>query len=112
MKAIRLLVGLVFLVFTAESVYVLYSHGVMGFLALATANDVTRLLVADVLLALSIVAVWMVTDARERNTSAAPYLAITALLGSSGPLLYLWRRLGPNRAEAATADGRLARRAA
>jgi hypothetical protein len=38
--------------------------------------------------------VWMGEDAEERKVSALPFLLLTLLLGSVGPLLYLIRRFG------------------
>ena len=46
----------------------------------------------DLLIALSLVSVWIWQDARAHDTSPWPYLIITALTGSIGPLLYLLRR--------------------
>jgi hypothetical protein len=48
----------------------------------------------DLVIALTLVMVWMGDDAEQRKVSALPYLVITLALGSVGPLLYLIRRLG------------------
>jgi hypothetical protein len=48
----------------------------------------------DLTIALSLVTVWMVRDARQRGQSVAPFVVLTLLLGSVGPLLYLIRRAG------------------
>lgn len=50
------------------------------------------LLGVDLLLAIGMVAAWMWVDARKHGLSVAPYLVLTATLGSAGPLLYLIRR--------------------
>lgn len=47
---------------------------------------------ADLAIALGLVAVWMLIDARKHGLSITPYLLLTATLGSAGPLLYLIRR--------------------
>ena len=44
---------------------------------------------ADLVIALLLACIWMINDARERGMSAWPYIAITLLMGSFGPLLYL-----------------------
>lgn len=56
----------------------------------------------DLVIALGLVAVWMVQDARTHGVSPVPYLILTIALGSVGPLLYLLRR-----PEAAPAEGRV-----
>jgi hypothetical protein len=55
---------------------------------------------ADLLISLGLVAVWMFRDARARGVSAVPYLVLTLLLGSVGPLVYLLRRPEPDQADA------------
>lgn len=44
---------------------------------------------ADLVIALVLACIWMVNDARERGMSAWPFVAITLVIGSFGPLLYL-----------------------
>lgn len=46
----------------------------------------------DLLLAIGMIAAWMWVDARKHGLTVAPYLLLTATLGSIGPLLYLIRR--------------------
>ncbi len=46
----------------------------------------------DLVIALMLACIWMVNDARERGMSAWPFIAITLLAGSFGPLLYLVAR--------------------
>ena len=43
----------------------------------------------DLVIALLLACIWMLNDARERGLSAWPFIAITLVLGSFGPLLYL-----------------------
>jgi hypothetical protein len=43
----------------------------------------------DLALSLTLVAVWMVRDARARKAAYLPFLALAFLFGSVGPLLYL-----------------------
>jgi hypothetical protein len=50
------------------------------------------LLGVDLLLALGMVLAWMWVDARKHGLAFAPWLLLTAALGSAGPLLYLVRR--------------------
>ena len=46
----------------------------------------------DLVIALLLACFWMLHDARQRGLSAWPYIAITLVLGSFGPLLYLVAR--------------------
>jgi len=43
----------------------------------------------DLVIVALLACIWMVNDARERGASAWPFIAITLVLGSFGPLLYL-----------------------
>ena len=85
--------------------YAIYTVGYLGFFAAAAANAATLTLSYDVVLALSLISIWMWKDARERGASFAPYLVITLLLGSAGPLLYLIRREWTPRTETNSAPG-------
>ncbi len=87
--AARIGIGLVLLAFADLNVYVLWQYGFVGFLELATANAATIAALVDLTIALSLVTVWMWRDARRRGVTLLPYLALTATLGSIGPLLYL-----------------------
>jgi hypothetical protein len=92
MSGRQILLWLVLVDFAALSAYAVVQHGYLGVFELALANWATRLLAADLVIALSLIAVWMVRDARQRDAGVWPYLLMTLLLGSAGPLLYLIRR--------------------
>jgi len=87
--AARIAVGLVLLAFADLNFYVVSQYGYSGFLELATANAATIAVLVDLTIALSFISVWMWRDARRRGITVVPYLAVTALLGSIGPLLYV-----------------------
>ena len=87
--AARIGIGLVLLAFADLNAYVVWEYGYLGFLQLATANSATIAALVDLTIALTLVTVWMWRDARRRGVSLLPYLALTATLGSIGPLLYL-----------------------
>jgi len=87
--ATRIVVGLILLAFADLNFYVVSQYGYSGFLELATANAATVAVLVDLTLALTFVSIWMWRDARRRGITVAPFLAVTALLGSIGPLLYL-----------------------
>jgi hypothetical protein len=85
----RIAVGVVLMLFADLNAYVLWQYGFMGFWELATANAATIAVMVDLTIALGFVTVWMWRDARRRGITLAPYLALTAFLGSVGPLLYV-----------------------
>lgn len=78
--------------FAAFSAYAVWQYGYAGLFDAAFANLASAQIFADLVIALSLIMVWMVGDARQRSTSALPYVITTLLLGSIGPLLYLIRR--------------------
>jgi hypothetical protein len=88
----RLGIGLVLVDFSALTAYAIYQHGYLGFIDAALMNAWTIQLSVDLVLALSFVMVWMWGDARDRGISPLPYALVTLVLGSIGPLLYLFRR--------------------
>jgi hypothetical protein len=85
----RIVIGIVLLAFADLNAYVVWQYGYVGFWKLATANVATIAALVDLAIALSLVTVWMWRDASRRGIGLTPYLALTALLGSVGPLLYL-----------------------
>jgi hypothetical protein len=44
---------------------------------------------ADLVIACLLACVWMLKDAKSRGVSAWPFIAVTLVAGSFGPLLYL-----------------------
>ena len=105
----QILLGLVLIDFLAFTGWVVAEHGYLGFFELAMANTATMLMMVDLVIALSLFAVWMWNDARVRGARALPYLIVTALFGAAGPLLYLLvreRRLAGERPAAAASTAR------
>ena len=93
MTKIQILLGIVLAVFGFETAWAIAQFGYVGFFEnLLAAGFPTHLAVFDLLIALSLVSVWMWNDARERSATLWPYLLLTVTLGSVGPLLYLIRR--------------------
>jgi hypothetical protein len=76
---------------TAATLYTLDRHGYVAVLLQAGANPASQLLFVDLAICLSLVAVWMVRDARSRGSSVVP-LPLVILFGSVGSLLYLVTR--------------------
>ena len=94
MNAKQIALAVVLADFVAFTAFAVYQHGYLGFFALALANTATAQVLIDLVIALSLVTVWMWRDARDRGVSLLPYLLLTLTLGSIGPLLYLIRRAG------------------
>ena len=82
------------LLFVMLTVIAIRDHGYMGFFDLALANSATTLLFFDLVICLTLIAVWMVPDAKRRGHNAWPYLIIALFFGAAGPLLYLIVREG------------------
>lgn len=78
-----------FLLLTA---WVVYQNGYLGTFAELFSSWPGVLASVDLLLALTLVAGWMIADAGKLGLRVAPYLVLTLLLGSFGPLVYLVRR--------------------
>ncbi|HEY0136453.1 MAG TPA: DUF2834 domain-containing protein [Nannocystis sp.] len=78
-----------FLLLTA---WAIVQHGYLGIFAHAFQNSATILLAVDLVLAIVMIAGWMWVDANRHGLRVWPYLLVTALFGSAGPLLYLIRR--------------------
>ena len=87
--ATRIGIGLVLLAFADLNAYVVWQYGYLGFWELVTANAATVAAVVDLGIALLLVTAWMWRDARRRGINLLPFMALTATLGSIGPLLYL-----------------------
>ena len=78
--------------FLALTAWAVVEVGYFNIFAGILADPGTILLGGDLLLAIGMVVAWMWVDARRHNLNVAPYLLLTATLGSAGPLLYLIRR--------------------
>ncbi len=104
MTKTQILLGVVLAAFGIENVYAIAQFGYIGFFEnLLSAGLPTLLVFSDLLIALSLVMVWMWNDARARGATLWPYLVLTLALGSIGPLLYLIRRESAHKA--ATSGG-------
>jgi hypothetical protein len=88
--ALALLLG-----FGALNVYALHSAGVGGVgSAVLGVNAWSTVFVADLMIALGMVCVWLYRDAKRQGKSPFGYIALTLATGSIGPLLYLLVRKG------------------
>ena len=88
----KILIAAVLADFTALSIYAVWQFGLVGLFEAVFANAATITAFVDLVIALSLVMIWMWQDARQRGVSALPYFAVTLVAGSVGPLLYLLLR--------------------
>jgi hypothetical protein len=84
----RLGIGLLLADFSAFTAWVIWQHGYVSFLQLPLQSPVALQVAIDLVIALGITSAFVWRDARARGVSPLPFLAITAVLGSIGPLLY------------------------
>jgi hypothetical protein len=95
MNAKQIGLAIPFIGFAGLSAYTVSRYGYWGFFDAAVfANLATVTASIDLVIALSLVTVWMWYDSRERGVSPLPYIVLTLTFGSVGPLLYLIRRAG------------------
>lgn len=78
--------------FLALTGWAIYQHGYFGIFERALESSATILLAVDLLLAIVMVVAWMWNDAARHGLRVWPYLLISAIFGSAGPMLYLIRR--------------------
>ncbi|HEY8516515.1 MAG TPA: DUF2834 domain-containing protein [Candidatus Binatia bacterium] len=91
----KVLLAVVLADFSFLTAYAVWQVGYVGFFAEVTSTWSGITCAVDLVIALGLIATWMVRDARQHGISPLPYLVLTATLGSVGPLLYLLRRPEP-----------------
>ena len=82
-----LIVTLVF--FSALSAMALWQHGYWGIIAPHFKTFGAGQVLADLVIAVSLAMVWMWHDAKTTGRNVWPWLALSLVAGSFGPLLYL-----------------------
>ena len=88
----KILLWIVAIDFAALSTYAVVQQGYMAFYENVFGSPIGVQLGTDLLIALALALIWMFHDAREWGISFWPFLALTAVLGSLGPIAYLIRR--------------------
>jgi hypothetical protein len=93
MNAKQIILAIVLCDFALFTVYVMYQYGgPIGFAELMVANGVALQVSLDLGIALTLFAIWMYRDARDRGLAFAPYVILLCTVGSIGALIYLIRR--------------------
>ena len=99
MTPVKCLVLILLLPFSVLTVYAVAQVGYVGIFTYHLHSPAGWQVFTDLVIALLLVMLWMVTDARRNGRNPWPYVVTTLLLGSFGPLLYLL--LAPQRGAAA-----------
>lgn len=90
---VKVIVAVVLAIFVPFSIWCALTGGPLSeILAAFGANPWCLQVSIDLVLALSMVCVWIWNDARSRGASAIPWILATCCLGSIGPLVYLLLR--------------------
>jgi hypothetical protein len=88
----RSLLIVTLILFGALSAAALWQHGYFGIFALHFKTFGGAQVLTDLVIALTLVMVWMWRDARASGRNVWPWIAMTLAFGSFGPLLYLLSR--------------------
>ncbi|MEM8556276.1 MAG: DUF2834 domain-containing protein [Bacteroidota bacterium] len=88
----RTLLLLVTAAFSVLTVVAVVQHGYVGILTYQFANWAGTQVLVDLVIACSLILVWLWHDAKALGRSPWPWIAITLFLGAFGPLLYLLTR--------------------
>ncbi|MBM3643184.1 MAG: DUF2834 domain-containing protein [Alphaproteobacteria bacterium] len=88
----RAVLVVVLLAFSALSAVALWRHGYWGIIEPHFQSWGAAQVFADLVIACTLAMIWMWRDARARRRSPWPWLALTVVGGSFGPLLYLLTR--------------------
>ena len=88
----RVLLIITLLAFGALSAVALWQHGYWGILAPHFQSFGAAQVLADLVIALTLVMVWMWHDAKASGRNVWPWAVLTLVAGSFGPLLYLLTR--------------------
>lgn len=85
----RSLIIVTLLLFSALSAIALWQHGYLGIFASGFKNTASMQVFADLVIALGLATIWMWRDARANGRAIWPWMALTLVAGSFGPLGYL-----------------------
>jgi hypothetical protein len=93
MAPLKLVLGLVTLLFGGFSLWVLLQLGYFGIWQGGFANLGSTQITVDLVVACSLLVLFIARDCRARGQPWWPWAALTLVVGSFGPLAYLlWRK--------------------
>lgn len=85
----RYLALILFIPFALLTVYAVQQVGYIGVLDYHRHSPAGWQVFADLVIALILILAWLIPDARQAGRNPWPWVIITLVLGSIGPLLYL-----------------------
>ena len=88
----RSLIGITLVLFGVLSAVALWYHGYWGILEPHFKSFGAAQVFVDLVIALTIVMVWMWRDAKATGRNPWPWIVVTLAAGSFGPLVYLLTR--------------------
>ena len=91
-KLTLFLLGAVFADFLAYTGYLTMEHGMIALFTDVLATAGGRQIAVDLMIALTLAAVWIWRDAKARGRNPIGWVLLTFGTGSFGPLLYLFKR--------------------
>ena len=89
MKQRRILAIIILFPFSLLSLYAMAEVGYLGLFEYQLQSPAGWQVLADLVVALVLVLSWMVPDAKRSGRNPVPWVVLTLLSGSFGPLLYL-----------------------
>lgn len=94
----RVLLILVLIGFAALTAAAVAQHGLLGVFMVPLQTLAGTQVMVDLVIALSLVLVWLWQDARAQGRQPLPWVVLTLATGSFGPLIYLLTRRPPSAA--------------
>lgn len=89
MTPIKTLCFVLLIPFTALTIYAVANVGYLGIFDYHRHSPAGWQVFVDLVIALVLILVWMVRDARAKGRTLWPFVLLTLAAGSFGPLLYL-----------------------
>jgi hypothetical protein len=86
---LKLVATLVLIPFTVLSIAALWQVGYLALFTQQFTNFGTQQVLADLFIAVGICMVWMWRDAQQTGRNPWPWIALSLVSGSFGPLLYI-----------------------
>ncbi len=94
----RVILTIILILFGALSAVALWQHGYWGLFAPHFKTFGAGQVLADLVIAVSLAMLWMWHEAKATGRNVWPWLALSLVAGSFGPLLYLVTRKSKQKA--------------